>query len=71
MAYATQNSAVGTHSGQWLRDFGAKLAERYTQYVNCRKTEAELFKLSDRELNDLGISRSMIRTIAHTSAYGE
>lgn len=34
------------------------------------RTHAELSALSTRELNDLGISRSMISRLAHEAAYG-
>jgi uncharacterized protein YjiS (DUF1127 family) len=33
-------------------------------------TVAELNALSDRELSDLGIARTLIREIAHEAAYG-
>jgi uncharacterized protein YjiS (DUF1127 family) len=35
------------------------------------RTVAELNALSDRELNDLGISRLAISDIAHEAAYGK
>lgn len=33
-------------------------------------TRRELSSLSDRELSDLGLNRSMINSIAHENAYG-
>ena len=35
-----------------------------TRISNVRRTINELSKLSDRELNDMGISRGMIRSVA-------
>ncbi len=46
------------------------LAERYTRYWTYRKCVDELEALSNRELNDLGLSRSAIRSVAHAEAYG-
>ena len=39
------------------------------QWRACRRTEMELFRLDDRELNDLGISRYDIPRIARSSAF--
>jgi uncharacterized protein YjiS (DUF1127 family) len=70
MAYAN-----ATHTA----DFG--LAGRFTAIKNSlvervarnrvfRETQAELQSLSNRELNDLGLSRSGIKAIALEAAYG-
>ena len=48
----------------------ADLTERVARYRVYRSTLAELNELGDRELNDLGISRSGIRSIAYKAAYG-
>ncbi len=45
------------------------LVARYTQYAAYRKCVAELSSLSDRDLRDLGLHRSMIRSLAHEEAY--
>lgn len=37
--------------------------QSYSAYFHRRKIEAELMRLTDRELRDLGISRSMIREL--------
>jgi uncharacterized protein YjiS (DUF1127 family) len=42
----------------------ASLIERFAQYRAYRATVNELSALSNRELNDLGIGRSMIRDVA-------
>ncbi len=43
---------------------------RMEQYRTYRRTLHELSILSERELCDLGIHRSMIRSIASEAAYG-
>ncbi|WP_187428756.1 DUF1127 domain-containing protein [Roseobacter fucihabitans] len=43
-------------------------SERYARNRVFRETYAELSKLGERELNDLGMSRSMIRAIALDAA---
>lgn len=35
-----------------------------------RQTFDELAQMTNRELSDLGLNRSMIRSIAHEAAYG-
>ena len=70
MAYATQ-----THSNTTANilgraaNFFSNLSERSARYGTYRRTLDELSGLSDRELNDLGISRSMIKGIAYEAAY--
>lgn len=39
--------------------------ERFTSYMRYRKTLAELSRLDDRQLADLGLSRSGLRSTAH------
>jgi len=46
------------------------LAARYEQRKIYRSTLNELQNLSARELADIGISRSMVRSIAYEAAYG-
>ena len=43
---------------------------RFTQYRMYRKTLDELSTLSSRELNDLGLNRSMLKNVAREAAYG-
>ena len=45
------------------------LSQRVQRYKTYRRTLEELEQLSDRELTDLGLSRSMIRAIAYRAAY--
>lgn len=51
----------------WFRDAGESI-QRHRTY---RHTMHELQALSDRELRDLAINRSMIKTIAYEAAYGD
>ncbi len=47
-----------------------ELTQRFARYKTYRRTLEELEALSDRELTDLGLSRSMTRSIAYKAAYG-
>jgi uncharacterized protein YjiS (DUF1127 family) len=71
MAYAT------THHSTRVPALLAPLANAFAALQNAwarsrvyARTYAELSALSTRELNDLGISRSMITRLAHEAAYG-
>jgi len=46
----------------------AKVAARYAHYRIYHTSVAELRKLSDRDLRDLGLNRSMIKSVAHEAA---
>lgn len=69
MAYtqATQGSAGAT--GARAASFFAAIAERVRRYRIYRQTLAELQTLSPRELADLGLSVSMLRSCAYKAAY--
>lgn len=43
------------------------VVRKYNNWVNYRRTVDELSNLSNRELHDLGISRSDIRFVARKS----
>ena len=43
----------------------------YAKWRVYRNTIAELAALSNRDLADLGLSRSMISSVAHEAAYGQ
>ncbi len=45
-------------------------AESWRKWRLFRRTRAELAGLSDRELADLGLNRSMITSVAHEAVYG-
>lgn len=59
-------SASRTFIHQLIRQTKADLARRKVY----RDTVFELSSLSDRDLNDLGIARSNIKTLALEAAYG-
>ena len=44
-------------------------ADRITRYRMYRETLDELRALGDRELADLGLNRSMLRSLAYKTAY--
>ncbi len=70
MAYATNTRAFGATLSQRISEARAALADRYAKYSTYKATLNELAALTDRDLTDLGISRSMIQSIATQAAYG-
>lgn len=70
MAFATDIHGFNADiTGRFLAVLkSAKL--RFANHRVYRKTLTELSSLSARELDDLGISRSMIKRLALESAYG-
>lgn len=70
MAYVnTHRRSGGALLGRVMAGFEF-LNARYARYRVYRQTLSELSELSDRELNDLGLNRSMIRACAQEAAYG-
>ena len=53
---------------QTLKSFFEKLINDYQEAKAIRQTENELRKLSDKELNDIGIARGDIYSIARQDA---
>ena len=45
------------------------LTQRVERYKTYRRTLDDLETLSDRELVDLGLSRTMLRAVAYKAAY--
>lgn len=70
MAYATDTRAAGASLVQKISEFRAAISDRFAKYTLYRTTLDELARLDDRDLMDLGISRSMIKGIATEAAYG-
>lgn len=67
----SMSSNIQSHrSANRLSGFVGAVSQRYTRYKTYRTTLDELEALSDRDLADLGIARSMIRSIAYQAAYG-
>ena len=57
--------------GGYFAGLLAQLSDSLQRRRVYNKTYSELAKLSTRELNDLGISRSMISRLAQEAAYGK
>lgn len=64
----TRSTAIA-HNGGFLSRIVSGLTERYARYTTYRKCMDELSSLSNRELRDLGLNRSMIRSLAYEEAY--
>lgn len=69
MAYVSDNRVAGTNLFARIAGLREDLAARYARYSVYRNTVNELSTLSGRELNDLGISRANIESIAYEAAY--
>ena len=65
----TSNLSLAAGLRAWLPSIEG-LADRWRRWRLFRRTYAELDALSTRELDDLGISRSMITRLAYEAAYG-
>lgn len=63
MAYVANHTTV-VSKGLGLSALFSKMAARFNQHRVYRTTVTELGALSNRELADLGLNRSMIRRIA-------
>jgi uncharacterized protein YjiS (DUF1127 family) len=70
MAYTTSNAANGLGLVHRLGTMIAALRIALHRRRVYGQTLGELRGLSDRDLNDLGLSRSMIRQVAYEAAYG-
>jgi uncharacterized protein YjiS (DUF1127 family) len=62
-----------THSGivDRISGFFSNLNENRRRYSIYRQTLRELDRLSDRDLNDLGLHRATINSVALEAAYGK
>jgi len=58
------------HAGR-LPSLFSGIAKKVSQYRVYRNTLSELQMLGDRELADLGLNRSVLRSVAYKSAYEE
>lgn len=70
MAYVTPSRPLVAGLRDRLSELLADLREGLARRRVYRQTQDELRALSDRELADLGICRSMITRIAIEAAYG-
>ena len=70
MAYVTEARPTTLNLFQRISEFRANLAAASAQRKMYTQTVNELNALSNRDLADLGLSRSMINGIAYETAYG-
>ncbi len=72
MAYVTNNTrmAAQTSTLSSLRARFDALRARFGAWRLYRRTLSELNQLSDRELADLGLSRSALQSVAWHAVYG-
>jgi uncharacterized protein YjiS (DUF1127 family) len=70
MAYLNADRALHTGLIDRFSAFRKTLVERRTRYALYKRTIEELGALTDRDLADLGVSRSDVRRIAYEAAYG-
>ena len=68
-AYSSAPAASGL-SGRISAAF-QRMQERRARAAIYRRTVRELNELTNRDLDDLGINRSMISSIAHDAAWGD
>lgn len=70
MAFLTDTGFANSPMTARLATLRQNFAEARAKRKVYRETLGELSALNDRDLTDLGISRSMIKSIALDSAYG-
>jgi uncharacterized protein YjiS (DUF1127 family) len=70
MAFATDIHSVNASATGHLLALLKSATTRVANYRMYRKTVGELSTLSSRELDDLGLNRSMIKRVAMEAAYG-
>lgn len=70
MAHITINPSQTSAPSARVSGVVADLKARFTRYRVYRNTLNELSDLSQRELDDLGLSRAMLRRVAYEAAYG-
>lgn len=69
MAIVSHNTAVELGLVERIAGFAAQLGARFARYKLFRATLSEMSVLSDRELRDLGLHRSQIKSIAFEHVY--
>lgn len=71
-SHGIERSGERRHGGsallELLKDVAGKLAASWAWYRDYRRTEGELTRLSERELDDIGVARCDIPVIAMQSA---
>ncbi|MEL7300191.1 MAG: DUF1127 domain-containing protein [Pseudomonadota bacterium] len=72
MAYASNTTApLSFGLVARLRAVAADAADAWARYSMYRQTFNELMELSDRELQDLGLSRGVLKAVATETVYGK
>ena len=69
MAFVTETRTGGTTFFSRLASLRVDLQTRYAKHRVYRTTFKELNALSSRDLADLGINRTQIKSIAYEAAY--
>ncbi|MDO6590250.1 DUF1127 domain-containing protein [Loktanella sp. D2R18] len=70
MAYQVQTQFAGASFGARFNAFRSEIAQKIAAHKVYTSTVNELQSLSNRDLADLGVSRSDIKRIALEAAYG-
>ena len=70
MAYVSEIRAAHLGLGERFVAMMASFAERKARYTQYRTTVNELSQLTNRDLADIGLNRSQIKSIAYEHAYG-
>lgn len=68
MALANEIQGVRAHALNDIADALRTFGQRWSAWRVYRKTRFELGQLSSRELDDLGLSRSMIESVSREAA---
>jgi uncharacterized protein YjiS (DUF1127 family) len=71
MAYVNSTSSARPSFGDRLAALITVTREASVRRALYRRTVTELEALSDRDLRDLGMARSNIRSVAEAAAYGK
>lgn len=71
MTYNTDTTFAGSAFGQRFASIRAEWADKAAKRKVFRETLAELQSLSNRDLADLGLNASTLRSVAHEAAYGK
>ena len=69
MAYIQHETNLVGSFFENLETIVRKMIKRYKQYRLYSKTVSELRELNGRDLSDLGLSRSMIESVAFSAVY--
>ncbi|RVT85362.1 DUF1127 domain-containing protein [Rhodobacteraceae bacterium CCMM004] len=71
MAYASTTHRTDRGTRSRIANSFSQIGESWARYRLYRRTLSEMQDLSNRELADLGLNRSNLRSIAYHAAYGD